>query len=425
MKIKSVLFLALLSFVAAGCLKDSCERTVSYIRVDPVFKTLDEIKNSTAVVEAPRPLLNPGQIYYYDDKIFINERREGIHVIDNSDPAHPQKMAFIAIPGNEDLAIRNGILYANAYIDLLAIDLSSYQVMGRAEAVIPPLWEDPENNRVAVYYKQTPVTEVMDCETSGRLYRKNGVLWDAGPEVFDDFSNVLDEFSFGNSATGAGLGGSMARFTLVDAYLYIVDDQRLHVFGLANPYVPEELNQISLGWGIETILPYQDKLFIGSNSGMFIFDNSNPAAPALLSTFAHARACDPVYVQGNLAYVTLRSGTPCEGFSNQLDVVDISNLTLPALLVSHPMLNPHGLSVQGSDLLLCEGEYGFKRFDATDPMKIGQRLLDHASGLHAFDVIALPGAAKVALVIGEDGFYQYSYGDPEKLTLLSSIPIGQ
>ncbi|MAT54907.1 MAG: hypothetical protein CMN32_10550 [Saprospirales bacterium] len=423
MKLQSVFFLAILALGTAGCLKDSCERTVSYIRVDPVYKTIDEIRNGTAVVEAPRPLQDPGQIYYYDDKIFINERREGIHVVDNSDPANPQNVSFIAIPGNEDLAIRNGILYANTYIDLLAIDLNSYQVMGRAEAVFPPLWEDLDNNRVAVYYKETPVTEVMDCETFGTLYKSGGVFWGAGPDVFVDLADVVEESS--GSAGGTGVGGSMARFTIVDQYLYIVDDSRLQVFGLGNPYLPEQVNEVQLGWGIETIIPYEDKLFIGSNSGMFIFDNSNPAQPSLLSTFAHARACDPVYVQGNLAYVTLRSGTPCEGFNNQLDVVDITNITSPQLLITHPMQNPHGLGIKGNDLLLCEGDYGFKRFNAEDPMLIGPRLLDQDKSLHAFDVIPLPGNEKLALVIGEDGFYQYRFDDPQKLELISKIPVGQ
>lgn len=422
MKLQSVLLLAFIVAGASGCLKDSCERTVSYIRVDPVYKTIEEIRAGTAVVEAPRTLSNPGQLYYYDNKIFINERREGIHVIDNTDPSHPQNTAFIAIPGNEDLAIRNGILYANTYIDLLAIDLNSYQVMGRTESVFPPLWEDVNNGQVAVYYKETPVTESMDCETFGTLYKSGGVFWGAGPDVLEDISSVVDQSNTGGSAN-TGVGGSMARFTIVDAYLYVVDESQLHVFGLSNPLLPEKLNDVQLGWGIETIIPYEDKLFIGSNSGMFIFDNSNPAEPTMLSTFAHARACDPVYVQGDLAYVTLRSGTPCEGFTNQLDVVDISNITSPQLLISHPMQNPHGLGIKNDDLLLCEGDFGLKRFDSSDPMMIGQRLLDHVTGFHAFDVIPLPGAPKIALIIGEDGFYQFSFADPEKLKLISKIPV--
>ena len=37
-------------------------------------------------------------------------------------------------------------------------------------------------------------------------------------------------------------------------------------------------------------------------------------------------SCDPVVVQGDYAFVTLRGGTECQGFSNQLDIIDISTL---------------------------------------------------------------------------------------------------
>ncbi|HHN47860.1 MAG TPA: hypothetical protein ENN08_02830, partial [Bacteroidales bacterium] len=49
---------------------------------------------------------------------------QGIHVVDNSNPASPQIISFIAIPGNYDLAIRGNILFADSYIDLVALDIS-------------------------------------------------------------------------------------------------------------------------------------------------------------------------------------------------------------------------------------------------------------------------------------------------------------
>ncbi|MBI5917501.1 MAG: hypothetical protein HY842_19205 [Bacteroidetes bacterium] len=419
--------LALVGFATQGCLKDKCERKLSYIRVDPVYKTIDEIRNGTAVNEAPRELKNPGALYYYNDKIFINERQEGIHVIDNTDPSSPVNEAFIAIPGNESFAIKNGILYANSYIDLLAIDLQSTEVVGRTESVFPPLWEDFENNRVAVSYQETPVTEVLSCDGYGKFYFTD--------DRFFDFSNMggfqgdvavlANESSNGGTkeGSGAGIGGSMARFTIVGDYLYVVDQTSLDVFSLSTPTQPQSTNTVEIGWGIETIFPFEDKLFIGSNAGMFIYDNSNPAAPSYLSQFAHARACDPVVVSGDYAYVTLRSGTECDGFNNQLDLVDISNITNPFLVKSFPMDNPHGLSIAENSLFLCEGEFGLKSFDITDPKVLGEHQLDHVTNLHAFDAIALPGQKKLLLVIGEDGFYQYNYDDPADLQFLSKITV--
>ncbi|TAK47364.1 MAG: hypothetical protein EPO28_01935 [Saprospiraceae bacterium] len=424
-------FLAMLLFAGMAlslqsCLKDKCQREVSYIRIDPVFKTLNEIHNGTAVVEGPRVLKAPGQIYFYNNFIFINEKREGIHVIDNADPANPQNISFINIPGNEDLAIRNGVLYANTYIDLLAIDLMNYQVVGRVESVFPPLWEDIQNNQVAVYYQETPVTEEMDCETFSTLYKSGDILYWGGPMMLEDLAIAVDHSSSSaGGIAGSGIGGSMARFTVASDYLYVIDKSSLKVFDLSQPNQPSQASTVDIGWGIETIFPFEDKLFIGSNSGMFVFDNSNPTQPTMLSTFAHARACDPVYVNDNYAYVTLRSGSACEGFNNQLDLIDITNITAPVLVKSFPMDNPHGLSIKDNDLLLCEGDFGLKSFDVSDPLTLGDHLLDHVKGLHAFDVIALPGQQNVALVIGEDGFYQYNFDDPSDLKLLSKILVSK
>jgi hypothetical protein len=427
MKANHFLLLSLFAIVALftqGCLKDSCEREVSYVRVEPVFKTIEEIHQGTAVQESPRELKNPGQIYFYNNIIFIVEKREGIHVIDNTNPGAPQNVKFIAIPGTEDLAIRNGILYANSFIDLLAIDLNTFQVAGRLNNVFPPLWEDLANNKIAVYYQETQVTEVLDCESYNKIREFNGVLIDC---AYCDIAVLESSVSpnAGIGAPGTGIGGSMARFTIIGDYLYAIDQVSMDVFDLSQPASPALANTVNIGWGIETIFPYGDKLFIGSNSGMFIFDNTNPTAPVMLSAFEHARACDPVFVKDNYAYVTLRDGTVCQGFVNQLDLVDITNLTAPKLVKSFPMDNPHGLSIKDSNLFLCEGKFGLKAFDITEPKTLDQNLLDHEKGLHAFDVISLPGQQNVVLVIGEDGFYQYSFDTSGGYKLLSKIQVNK
>ena len=109
-------------------------------------------------------------------------------------------------------------------------------------------------------------------------------------------------------------------------YLYTVNQSSLKSYLISTPSNPEFKNTTQLGWVIETIFPYKDKLFVGSNAGMFIFDNSRPETTVLLSTFEHARACDPVVVHENTAYLTLRNGSECNGFFNRLVVIDISNI---------------------------------------------------------------------------------------------------
>lgn len=173
-------------------------------------------------------------------------------------------------------------------------------------------------------------------------------------------------------------------------------------------------------WMIETIFPFQDKLFIGTTNGMYIFDASNPNSVTLMSKFAHARSCDPVIAEDKYAYVTLRSGNQCDGFTNQLDVVGIDNLSLPKMVRSYPLTNPHGLSKDGNILFVCDGKDGLKVYDASDVRNI--KLIKHLKGMETYDVIAWN---KRALVTAKDGLYQFDYTNENNIKLISTIKLNK
>lgn len=86
------------------------------------------VSNATAYnIEflAPQPINNSGKIYIYNQYVLINEQYKGIHVINNLDNTNPQKTAFISIPGNIDISVKNGFLYADNYDDLVVINLNN------------------------------------------------------------------------------------------------------------------------------------------------------------------------------------------------------------------------------------------------------------------------------------------------------------
>ncbi len=431
MRVLSAFFLvALLSPFFSGCFKDSCSRKMSYIEVNPIYLSPEEIHASTLEVEAPRSMENPGRIYYYGDLLFVNELKKGIHIIDNSNPYFPVQEAFLKLPGNENMAVYNGLLYANIYTDLLIIDLNTLQVVGRQENAFRPFGMNQEDGKLLVGFTETPVTKYVDCYDEERLvWLSDGrpvmftesIDMDAQGAYFFSAGSEVAASSLGNSG-GTGIGGSMARYAVVADYLYVIDKWNLNVFSLEQPLQPEKVYDVYVGSNIETIFPAGKFLFIGSESGMYVYSNEDPAAPSLISGFAHARACDPVYVEGTLAYITLRDGNTCEGYSNQLDVVDVSDIFNPKLLHSFPMGNPHGLAVKGPDLFLCDGKYGFKRFDASE-VRDGELPLLTEKDINAFDVIALSPEFSLVLVIGADGFYQYSYAEGDELNLVSYLPV--
>ena len=410
MKTPFYLLLAAL-FYLTGC-TDRCKETRTFRRYTPVTFTANQIRQGVRI-ETARTLVNPGKIYTKDQFLFINELKEGIHVIDNRDPSAPRPVAFISIPGNGDVAVRNNILYADSYMDLVAFDISNpaaVREVNRVAGVFPNgtfeggYWSYDVANQLLYDQKVSYVTETV--ETNCQESVSPVATWSGG--VFFSAQNAL---SASTSPATNGVAGSMARFALYDNYLYTVNQSTMQLFNIKNPAEPQLGNKIQMNWGIETIFPYQDKLFIGSTAGMYIYNNANPEKPVQLSVFQHARVCDPVVVHDNIAYVTLRSGNQCGGFTNQLDVIDISDLLKPRLLKSYPMQNPHGLGVAYPNLFICEGTFGFKSFNVSDVMNIDRHLQQHIQDMNAYDVIPLD---KSLLLIGKDGFYQFDASNPAR-----------
>ncbi|QNF35826.1 hypothetical protein HUW51_12700 [Adhaeribacter swui] len=382
--------------------------------------------------EPAKALRKTGKIYAVDQYILVNELNEGIHVIDNSNPRNPQNIGFIAIPGNVDMAVRSNVLYADAGTDLLVLDITipkAIKVIKHLENVFQPaslmaangafINADPSKG-IVVAYKERLVTEQRSCDEM--IPNRRPVAWWEWNSANPNSNFVSNDAGKANSGGATGKAGSMARFTLYGNFLYTVGPSQMQVFNVANPTNPQKGEPVYLGGGIETIFPYQNKLFIGSNAGMLIYSLANPAAPTHIGGYSHLRACDPVVVEGNYAYVTLRTNPNsfCGGNANQLDVVDISNAALPQVRKTYPMQNPHGLGIDKSTLFICEGNYGLKVFNAANPDAIADNLLAHKKDLHAFDVIPL---GKNLLVIGEDGFRQYDYSNPKSLQFLSKIPV--
>lgn len=412
-----------LIFLFGSC-NDQCEDRNTFSYYEPVYTPLSVIRSSIAIDE-PRPIVGVGKIYFKDGFLFVNEPGQGIHVIDNHDPQNPLRKHFITIPGNFDMAIRNNILYADSYIDLVALDISNPdQVVevSRLENIFSQynsmgFYVDAERGLVTEWAekKNVEITEApcdADIQPWGGYYYRGGIVMEG------DFYMAAKGPSVPGNSTG--VGGSMARFTIHADHLYMLDAWNLHTADITNPteLVKKSTNQLT--WDIETIFPFEDKLFIGSRSGMHIFSLENPANPVKVSTYEHVRSCDPVVVNGTTAYVTLRSGTQCEGFTNQLEVINVADWSKPQLVKIYPMSNPHGLGIDQSLLFICDGNAGLKIYDATDQQNIDKHLIKHYENIHAFDVIPFDN---VLMLIGEDGIFQYDYSDPTNIKLLSKLKI--
>lgn len=163
-----------------------------------------------------------------------------------------------------------------------------------------------------------------------------------------------------------GGNGSLTRFITVDNYLYTVDNNNLKTYSIANPATPIFKGSTPVGFAIQTIFPYQDKLFIGSANAMFIYSIANPEQPVLLSqTVYFVRGNDPIVAFDSVAYSTVQNGFA--GSVGVLNVYNIKDLARPTLQSSFSLDNPYGLGVKDSALYVCDGDAGLKLFNIAKP----------------------------------------------------------
>jgi hypothetical protein len=404
----------LVCFVLQSCLKDTLETTYTIMR--PVYKDKSEVFAGIRS-NAPADIRQPGKLFISGQYIFLNEIDKGIHVIDNSNPANPVIKAFINIPGNLDIAVRGTTLYADLYSELVILDISN-PLQVRFVKNVPKVFPErdytngfvADSNKVIVDWirKDTTVRSTMSCRNCGYLLYSGGPLAASSPYTGPALGGI----------STPGMAGSMARFALVNNYLYTVNNNKLNTFNISNSQDPLQTSSIQVGWRIETIYPFKNNLFIGSSTAVFIYDINTPATPVSKGQFNHGTVCDPVIADGNFAYSTLRTGNNCNGGLNQLDVINISNLSSPTLVRSYSLTNPFGLSKDNNILFICDGSAGLRVFDATNPSSIVEK--KHISGMNAYDVIAFNGSL---VMVAKDGLYQYSYTNADDVILKSKLSV--
>jgi hypothetical protein len=166
-----------------------------------------------------------------------------------------------------------------------------------------------------------------------------------------------EKASTSSSNTNTGSGGSTARFAIQGNYLYTVDRSNLKVYNITDVANPVLKNTVEVGFEIETIYPFNDKLFIGSTSVVYIYSVDDPERPRKLSTAISPqviRRCDPVVAKDSVAYATLRTNGMCGGTQSMLVAYDVKDITHPVQKATYPVSEPYGLGYADSALYVCD-----------------------------------------------------------------------
>jgi len=395
MKTKSLLF------VLAIILCWSCDNS-EFITVNvatPVIMTKADFRNSVEIL-SPQVIDESGKIYSYGDYIFINDRFEGILIIDNTNPQAPQETAYIKIPGNIDISIKNNYLYADSSIDLVVFDISDINHISQVDRL---------ENVFSIYNFEIPI-EAEEVNWNNFDYNSevivDWVITQEQREISNSTDDVFLETGGGDFALAndVGVGGSLARFQIVDNYLYTVGQNEMAIFNISNLAQPTLANTQYAGWNIETMFQADGYLYLGGTNGMYIYSLSNPSYPEYISEFIHWEGCDPVVVEGDYAYLTLRGGNLCGQQESVLEVIDISNKFNPQLVATYILANPYGLGLKDDLLFVCDGTAGLKIFDKSNPLDI--QLLTQYNDIQSKDVIPLENSL---LIIGDETLYQFEY----------------
>ena len=420
----SILIASLILLLSFSSCTDTCKTTTTYTTYKPIYASMSELRLEVDILP-PQPRESQGKIYVYGKYLLLGEPDKGIHVFNNADKTNPIAISFINIPGNKDMAVKGGKLYADSYLDLLVFDMSdanNISLANRVENVFSLYRNDfgiaTSESMIVIGMEEIEEIEVStDCSSESP-----GIINMEDVIAFSSNAQMGIKSSASGAAPAIGIGGSTARFTIVGNYLYTVDDYLMYVFDIISPENPVDINTVDLGWGIETIFPFKDNLFIGSQSGMFVYNIANPAQPEFMSGVQHITTCDPVVANEKYAFVTLRSennNNRCgTALTNQLDVIDVSDVANARLLHTYTMTGPYGLGIDGNTLFVTEGDSGLKIFDITDVSKIDENLIHHIEGFNAFDVIPNNGTL---ILTGNDGLYQFDYTDLTEIKLLSLI----
>ncbi len=419
----------LLVLVAVGFLV-SCDNEDTYEDYQvarPLTMDVAQFKAQAVSVTEPEPIISSGKIYTYRSYIFVNDVNRGFHVIDNSNPTAPERIAFIKLEGNYDISVKDDKLYADSYGDLVIFDIANINDIKVSHRIVNAIYE---NGGIWATDLEYPTADFYDYGNYD--YQKDAIVgWTVtterrlvseyesryGGRYYEDSSLANTTSSDGGPGRSVGQGGSLARFKIVGDYLYVVDYSNINIFDITDVANPETLEDVQVAWDIETIFNQGDVLFIGGRQGMYIYDITEPQKPTFISEFRHGTACDPVVVDGDYAYVTLKGGNFCGNADSGLYVVDVSDLANPELKVIYPMSGPNGLGIKGDRLFVCDGEAGLKVFDKSDAPNVTE--IDHFEDIFAYDVIPLDGSL---LMIGEQTLYQYDYVE-NNIELISTFEL--
>ena len=147
--IRPLFFITVLALVATSCIEptDEMGRAPAGATIYVPLYAHDSIAHKISI-EPSKDIIKPAKIFTYQNYLMVNIQGEGFHVLDNTNPSAPRPLYFISVPGSNDVAIKNGYIYADNFDDIVVFTIDENQ-----ELVIINRLDNVMNNQLYPPYR--------------------------------------------------------------------------------------------------------------------------------------------------------------------------------------------------------------------------------------------------------------------------------
>lgn len=268
---------------------------------------------------------------------YVANQNEGLLIIDVTNPAIPQLAG--KFDPNDENAFAVDIMGATA--------LLSYVASNESKAVLAVDVSNPVAPREVSRY--APRASVVDISVAGN----SAVLSEGeyGVEVVD-LSDISQMKRLGTYATG----GETERLDLSGNHAYLAEGLiGLRIVDITNPAAPRETSNYQTT-GLAKDVEVKGNLAFVASQGLEIIDVTDPSRPVRISYYDTTG-------RGAAAAVALYSNYAIVGLSTRVEIIDVSNPSVPAMVGSIPIIATR-INVRGNYAFFSPN---YRVYDLTNP----------------------------------------------------------
>ena len=415
----SILLFSILLFT--GC-QDKCQESQTSYELQSTFVSAAEYDKFTPTLSEPREISNAGLIIFEAPYLYVNEYNKGIHIIDNSNPSNPSPAGFLPIQNNKHFQVSDGIIFANRYHDIVAIDLRNHGQVKELQRIKNAYPDESYISDDGIFssFDVEEKYQFVDCDqtTYGSAISPTDAL-EAASNLARTYT--LEKADLTTQPTTSTLNSdtkTKVKFIVSQQHLYLLGSNQLSILDISDPNNISTNSVLDVETGAQSLFTLHNFLIVAGVDNSSMYNISNASSPSLVSKTSPIGSCTPIVANQQNAYVAIRKDNECGFSKNRMNILNIQDMANPIQTHSSSMpKNPQSLALAGSHLYVCEGKRGILILDVKDETKAA--CLKHYSCPSANNILAI--TENVLVVSGTDGIFQLDISDRSNPQIISQL----